>query len=664
MKEKKLPILIDDINRYQIPSGLKYSPDGKTLAFQVTHADVKENAQKTDVYLARDGKTRRMTRTGDVSIVLWEDDQTLLVSRSGKDDLPGTTPLLRLRTDGGEAEPYVTLPFVTLSLKKAGAGFVALGVIRCDAPDAYLLPDEKRRKWMEERKAEKDYDVLTELPYWFNGRGVINGQRVALFTVTVTDGKAVCKRLTAPRFSVDEWLVDGDTVYYTGASYRTKTSMFDRLYAYNLKTGKTETLYQKLDRSFRDLFLLNGKLYCQATNYKPYGINQTPEIYRVEKDSLVKVYTPEVTLYSSVIGDTAEGGDGAASDGKTYRALATVENHNAVFAYNAAPGGKLRQRVLWEQPGMLCSMEVGKDTIAVVYQPWDKVAEIWTMDKNGGHFTRLTHLNDDMLKGRYVAKPRPVDFTSAGYKLRGWVLLPDGFDKSKSYPAVLDVHGGPRCAYGETFFHEMQLWVARGYVVFFTNIKGSDGRGDAFADLRHEYGVTDYQNLMDFTDAVLKKYPNIDRARLCETGGSYGGFMTNWIITHTDRFCCAASQRSISNFVSFSFVSDIGPLFGPDQIGVKDVFGDKNVAELWKHSPLKYAANAKTPTLFIHSDEDYRCPLPEGMQMLQALLARGVEARMCVFHGENHELSRSGKPLHRVRRLKEITDWFDKHTKD
>ena len=227
---------------------------------------------------------------------------------------------------------------------------------------------------------------------------------------------------------------------------------------------------------------------------------------------------------------------------------------------------------------------------------------------------------------------------------------------------MLDVHGGPRAVYGETFFHEMQVWVSRGFVVFFTNIKGSDGRGDAFADIRGDYGGTDFQNLMDFTDAVLKAYPNIDKKRLCETGGSYGGFMTNWIIGHTDRFCCAASQRSIANWISMSFISDIGPYFGPDQCGGKGLFGDENTKALWDHSPLKYAKQVKTPTLFIHSEEDYRCPLPEGMQMMQALAVNGVETRMVIFKGENHELSRSGKPQHRVRRLKEITEWFEKHT--
>ena len=165
---------------------------------------------------------------------------------------------------------------------------------------------------------------------------------------------------------------------------------------------------------------------------------------------------------------------------------------------------------------------------------------------------------------------------------------------------------------------------------------------------------------MKFTDAVIAKYPAIDTARMGVTGGSYGGFMTNWIIGHTDRFACAASQRSISNWVSFSNTTDIGYRFGDDQMAANTW---DNVEKMWWHSPLKYADQVKTPTLFIHSDEDYRCWLVEGLQMFTALKLHGVESRLCMFHGENHELSRGGKPNHRIRRLDEITNWFEKFLK-
>ena len=165
---------------------------------------------------------------------------------------------------------------------------------------------------------------------------------------------------------------------------------------------------------------------------------------------------------------------------------------------------------------------------------------------------------------------------------------------------------------------------------------------------------------MEFTDEVLKKYPQIDDKRMGVTGGSYGGFMTNWIIGHTNRFCAAAPQRSISNFVSMEGTTDIGKVFVSGQMLATT---QTDVAKVWEQSPLKYAHNAKTPTLFIHSNEDYRCWMVEALQMYSMLVDNGVEARLCLFKGDNHELSRSGKPKNRIRRLQEITNWMDRHCK-
>ena len=206
----------------------------------------------------------------------------------------------------------------------------------------------------------------------------------------------------------------------------------------------------------------------------------------------------------------------------------------------------------------------------------------------------------------------------------------------------------------------MKYWANQGYFVFFCNPRGSCGRGNAFSDIRGKYGTIDYDDIMAFTDAVIEKYPTLDPDSIGVTGGSYGGFMTNWIIGHTDRFKAAVSQRSISNWISKFGTTDIGYFFNADQISATPW---SDVDKLWFHSPLRYADKAVTPTLFIHSEEDYRCWLPEGLQMFTALKYHGVEARLVMFRGENHELSRSGKPKHRIRRLEEITTWFDRFLK-
>ena len=660
MAEKLKKITIDDITKYRFPGNLQYSPDGKLLAFNVQRSDVENNCYRTDVWLAEGDAAKQITYTTDARMLFFDDERTLILARKTADAKPGTTELFRLSVDGGEAQPWITLPFPMRSLKKVKDGlYAAVGAIDRRDPNAYKDNAETRAKKLAELEKEKDYTVVDEVPYWFNGAGFTNKKRNALFMVDARDGLKV-RRLTAPAFNVMNVLVDGDTVYYTGNTFENRQNRKAKLYAYNTATDKTETVYVKADRTFGRMFVMDGQLYAESSDMKAYGLNQTDEIYRVSKDSLELVYKPEISLYSSTIGDTVHGGgDGEACDGKVFVTLATINDHNVFYEF----GKDFTPKTIWEKPGMACFMAMSDEKIAMCYQEWNNVSEVYTMNRDGSDFKRLTRLNDKALEGKYIAEPQPIDYQSEGYDLNGWVLLPKDYDPKKKYPAVLDIHGGPRAAYCDTFFHEMQLWASEGYFVFFTNIKGSDGRGDDFADIRDDYGGTDFRNLMDFTDAVLAKYPQIDEKRVCETGGSYGGFMTNWIIGHTDRFCAAASQRSISNWKSFSLIADIGLVFGPDQCGAEGIFGDANDEKLWNHSPLKYAANVKTPTLFIHSDEDYRCPLPEGMQMMQALAYRNIETRLVIFHGENHELSRSGKPLHRMRRLQEITDWFNKHAK-
>ena len=307
-------------------------------------------------------------------------------------------------------------------------------------------------------------------------------------------------------------------------------------------------------------------------------------------------------------------------------------------------------------------LDVANGTLYFIGMQDMKLQEIYAWDEAKQERTQLTSLNQKVLENVYVAMPQKLTFENDNTDLDGWVLLPKDFDPQQSYPGILDIHGGPKTVYGEVFYHEMQFWANQGYFVFFCNPRGGDGRGNEFADLKGKYGTIDYSDLMAFTDKVLEKYPQIDKTRLCVTGGSYGGFMTNWIVGHTDRFCAAATQRSITNWVGFGFTSDIGEEFARDQmgLGLKDNVWN-SMEKMWFHSPLKYLDQCVTPTLVIHSDEDYRCPISEGYQIYSALQQRGVETRMVIFHGENHELSRSGKPRHRIRRLKEITGWFEKH---
>ena len=248
-----------------------------------------------------------------------------------------------------------------------------------------------------------------------------------------------------------------------------------------------------------------------------------------------------------------------------------------------------------------------------------------------------------------------------GVDIDGSVMKPVGYEPGKRYPGILHIHGGPKMVFGPGFHHEMQLWAASGFFVCYCNPRGSCGKGNAFADLQGKYGEVDFRDLMEFTDEVLRRYPEIDADRMGVAGGSYGGFMTNWVIGHTDRFRCAVSQRSIANYVGDYLLSDIGYYYVPDQ-QLGTIW--EHPERLWKASPLTYADRVKTPTLFIHADKDYRCTLANGLEMFAALKLHGVESKLCMFYGENHGLSREGKPSNRISRLSEILHWMEEHLKE
>jgi len=195
--------------------------------------------------------------------------------------------------------------------------------------------------------------------------------------------------------------------------------------------------------------------------------------------------------------------------------------------------------------------------------------------------------------------------------------------------------------------------------VFFTNPRGSTCKGSEFAALSGKTGTIDFEDLMDFTDEVLERYP-IDPERLGAAGVSYGGYMCNWIAGHTDRFKAIVSQCSISNYVSKFLTTDIGPHYDRLQVGA---WIWEDLEKVWETSPLKYAPNVKTPVLFLHADQDYRCWMAEALQMFTALKLFGVETRLCLFHGEEHGVGSRGSDENRVAFLDEMVAWLDNHLK-
>ena len=654
---------IDDLLHYRPLSRLNFAPGGQRAAFVLTSVNEEQDGYSQNIWLYENGGVRRLTALNKEGRYFWESETALLfpARRSPAEQKRGEsgdsfTAFYRLNVLGGEAVPAFTVPFAVDDALPLGDGrWVMTGQIDACHPDAYLLDKAGREALAAEYKDNADYVVADEIPFWFNGAGDVNKQRTALFVFDPATGQA--KRLTAPTMNVDSFTVSGGCVYFSGEDYETKLT--ERTQIYRWDGRRVSCVYKNAQRWFvAGVTAALGGIAVLAADCKTFGSHQNPFFYLLneEKKTLDLLAENEDGIGCGVIGDCGYGATRAVKGMADGLYFTKTVGGSAHLCKLDKKGGLT---VLLDQEGAAVDFDVSDSGEILLNGMYGlRLQELYRLEQ--GKAVRLTALNEEALAGKYIADCEPLSVESRGWRIDGWVLRPKDFDPKKRYPAVLDIHGGPKAAYGPVFFHEMQVWANRGYFVLFCNPFGGEGRGNEFADLRGKYGTIDYDNLMDFTDAALEKYPQLDRKRMAVTGGSYGGYMTNWIIGHTDRFACAATQRSISNWVSFCGTSDIGPTFGVDQNAAQMVSGAK---QMWDASPLKYADNIKTPTLIIHSDEDYRCPLEQGLQLLSVLCDRGVPARMVRFKGENHELSRGGKPKHRIRRLQEITDWIEKYTK-
>lgn len=340
-------------------------------------------------------------------------------------------------------------------------------------------------------------------------------------------------------------------------------------------------------------------------------------------------------------------GSGVHVDGD--RVLALYENRGANDLIAIGLDGSEPTTVSAGQR-MITGLDRAGDTTVVAYKDEHSFGELGIVRDGDVH--KLT----DFAKAlRENAPPRPmIELTPSapdGQQLHGFLVLPDG---DGPHPVLLMIHGGPFAQYGWTVFDEAQVYAGAGYAVVYTNPRGSSGYGAEYGKyIKGDVGDRSMTDLMALLDDALTR-PELDESRLGVLGGSHGGFMTSWIVGHTDRFAAAISERAVNAIDSFGGSSDIGWGFGDDLYG-------PDPAEQHRQSPLTYADDITTPLLIIHSEQDWRCPIEQAQRLYVALRNRDADVEMLLFPGEGHELSRSGLPSHRVARFEAIVEWFDKY---
>lgn len=632
---------LKDILGYNFLSGLEISPDGNKLAYRNTKANYKENKYDTNLFIydLSTEENYQATDHNEVSIYSFDHDSKLIYKKDSSDE----EDVFFIKEGSGVGRR-------DFSIKKEVRSMIYLD------NDLFLL-ETKDKKTKEEKETKKNnsyYKEIKDLPFYFNGLGFLENDKSAyyIYDKAKDEMKFIAESSEENPLSFSDINDSFDKALFLKTNYDSNKVMGlkEDLVLIDLKDGSQKTIISN-EFSFYTAKFIEDKIIFVASDMKKGGVNEDCFIYIADLDGSFKKISPDDfdKSFGNSVGTDARFGSSRTfqvANGKLYF-LVTEFEESILYSID------LFGNIVKEIPGQVEDFVVKDDAIYYLAMDKDSLAELKKKDKK-----------EVLVENKIKTKINPIEtfnFKSNGDELTGFVVLPKDFDKNKKYPTLLSIHGGPKTEFSDIFHHEHQMFANSGYIIIYTNPHGSSGRGVKFSDIRGAYGSIDYDDLMTFTDLAIEKYPQIDKEKMGVYGGSYGGFMTNWIVGHTDRFKAACSQRSISNWTSFYGVSDIGYYFAPDQTAADPW---NNLEKMWDQSPIKYGKNVKTPTLFIHSDEDYRCPLEQGMQMYTRIKLNGVDSKMCIFHGENHELSRSGKPKGRIKRLEEIKAWFDKYLKD
>lgn len=646
----------EDLYRLASVTDPRLSPDGTKAAFVHTTMSKEKNDYVSNIFVLDlpTGEYEQWTYGKDRNTApRWSPDGKKLAFVSNRTD---KNQIYVMPVTGGEARPVTKLKNgATNPVWSPDSKTIAFhAVVKSGEP---LEATEKEE---ENKKKEPEPVEVTKMKYKADTVGLYTGKYQQLALLDVETEKVELLTEEERHHTVLDWSPDGRyLVFSADYSEDEDFSFIQDIYLYDLETKEKRNLTNGQGLFFDGKFSPDGRYVAMIGNdftYKNATLNGI-WLYDLENQELKNISQSwDIPVGDYVAADFQQGAvsPGIIWTGDSSGIYFTASESGSVNLYFTDLAGNYR--VVTKEEGHLfgVSLTAGK-AVATVSYPVEP-SEVYSIDLSTGKLDKLTSFNKKALENIELSRPESFTYKSVDdWTVHGWIMKPVGFEERKKYPLILEIHGGPHTMYANTYFHEMQMLAAQGFAVLYVNPRGSHGYGQQFVDaVRGDYGGKDYEDLMAAVDYALETFDFIDETRLGVTGGSYGGFMTNWIVGHTNRFKAAVTQRSISNWISFYGVSDIGYYFNEWQHLL-----DKNDFEgLWKISPLRYVDQIETPLLILHSEEDLRCPIEQGEQLYIALKHRRKTTKLIRFPKSNHELSRSGIPNLRMRRLHYIKDWF------
>ena len=625
-----------DLGNFKTVSDPQLHPDGRRIAFVVSQMDLDEDTYVREIWLWDGEEARPFTHGPTDASPRWSPDGSRLafIRKGAKDD--DKPQVVVMPADGGEARQVTDFPLGAGSVAWSpdGSRLAVTGTVwREDLAD--LDDDERKRRPVR----------ITTFPYRADDEGWVHERRTHIYLVdAVGDGETRC--LTEGDYDEESarWHPDGTRIAFLSRRHETRETDGDAgVYAVDVESGETEELLPPggwwglaydVDgvlhaEGFLDTFDWPGAMRIWRIDGEPRDLTG-----HVDRDFHLANHAPFL------------------EDGSF---IAMREDRGRVDLLRVGPDGETDVVAGGDRTVTGASASADGAVVAFVADDPTDPGELYLLED--GVERVLTSLNEDFRTDAGLVEVDYFTFERDGVELDAWALVPDGDD----VPLLFNIHGGPTAQYGFTFFDEFQVYAGAGYGVVGINPRGASGRGDEWARaVKGTWDDLDSVDILDLrasVDATLERYPSLSEAKIGIMGGSYGGYATARIIAQDERFSSAIVERGLLVWPSFSGTSDIGMYFDEMFLGrgVDEAFED-----MWRASPIAHADRVSTPTLIIHSDHDFRCPIEQAEQLYAAYKRAGVEVELLRFPGETHELSRSGKPKHRVERFEAILEWHDR----
>ena len=669
------PFKIDDLYELGWLEDPRLSPDGRYVAVVWVTVDRVGNSYHRHIALVpTDGSKplRRFTRGKQDQQPRWSPDGQWLAFVSNRDDERGQIYLISV--NGGEARQLTNHPNGASdpAWSPDGRYIAFLAPVNADEQareDAGDSPPPPADAWEARRAREQrqhdeelrtDPRVITKLPYR-SGTSYFDDRRRHIYVVEVNDDDtpATPRRLTSGdlHYSAPVWMPDGLALLSTA----TRDPEADSLFAYY------DVMRIPLDGSRPQPLTSAGFSYFDP---RPSPDGRQIAFLRLNEARLLG----EGRRVAIIPATGGEPHDLTAHtdlnveqfhwqpDGQGVLFSAAWRGHAHVYQIGL-PGTPTYRNGMTLVGGMriVSEFDVGRDgSIAFIAGSADNPCDLFWRSADGQEH-RLTRINEHLLSQRIIIPIEEMLYLAPdGSEVQGWTLHPPDFDPARRYPLAVYIHGGPHIMWGPGFrsmWHEWQVAAARGYVVFFCNPRGSEGYGELWRDaIRGNWGEADAPDILAGIDALVAR-GYIDPNRIGVTGGSYGGYMTAWLIGHDDRFACAVAARGVYNLLTQHSTSDAHELIEIEFGG----FPWELYEELWDHSPLAHAHKIKTPLLLLHSELDYRVPISEAEQLFAILRRQKKVVELVRYPREGHELTRSGEPRHRADHMRRTLEWFDRY---